>query len=116
MNVKINIGIVIKPKKKMTNKKMMKKRISMAKQDSVLPFLTMLGALGSLIGRVASAAKTVNSKAVRRQFQELQRRDCAMEQDCGLYLSPYKYGRGLYLSSYKRVQGVSTKKKTSKRR
>jgi len=73
----------------------------------------MLGALGSLIGRVASAAKMVNdSKAVRRQFQE--RRDCAMEQDCGLYLSPYKYGRGLYLSSYKRVQGVSTKKKNVK--
>ena len=63
---------------------------------------------------MASAAKMVNdSKAVRRQFQE--RRDCAMEQDCGLYLSPYKYGRGLYLSSYKRVQGVSTKKKKRQR-
>jgi len=40
----------------------------------------MLGALGSLIGGAASVAKAVNdSKAMRRQLEELQRHDHAME-------------------------------------
>ena len=57
-------------------------------------------------------AKTVNdSKAVRRQLEELQRHDHAMEQGRGLYLAPYKYGRGLYFGPYKHEQGVAAKKK-----
>lgn len=71
----------------------------------------MLGALGSLIGGAAGVAKAVNdSKAARRQLEELQRHDRAME-GRGLYLAPYKYGQGLYLGPYKRGQGVATKKK-----
>jgi len=77
-----------------------------------------LGALGFLIGGAASVAKAVNdSKATRRQLEELQRHDRAMEQGRGLYLAPYKYGRGLYLGPYKHEQSVAAKKKkTSKRR
>jgi len=72
----------------------------------------MLGALGSLIGGAASVTKAVNnSKAVRRQLEELQRHDRVMEQDRRLYLALYKYGRGLYLGPYKHGQGVAAKKK-----
>ncbi|KYQ55829.1 hypothetical protein ALC60_05259, partial [Trachymyrmex zeteki] len=95
-----------------------KKRIlPTAKQGGVLPILGMLGALGSLIGGAVSVAKAVNdSKAARRQLEELQRHDRAMEQGRGLYLASYKYGRGLYLAPYKRGRGVAAKKKkTSKR-
>ncbi|KYN28551.1 hypothetical protein ALC57_02030 [Trachymyrmex cornetzi] len=113
MKTKTNIGMGMKPKKTMrknTTKKITKKRIlPTAKRSGVLPFLPMLGALGSLIGGAGSVAKTVNdSKAARRQLEELQRHDRAMEQGRGLYLAPHKYGRG---------QGVAVKKKkTPKRR
>ena len=61
-------------------------------------------------------AKAVNdSKAARRQLEELQRHDRAMEQGRGLYLAPYKYGRGLYLGPYKRGQGIAAKKKKRQR-
>jgi len=69
----------------------------------------MLGALGSLIGGAAGVAKAV-SEAIRRQLEELQRHNRAMEGH-GLYLVPHKYGKGLHLGSYKRGQGVKTKKK-----
>jgi len=58
-------------------------------------------------------AKVVSdSKATRRQLEELQRHNRAMEGH-GLYLVPYKRGKGLYLDyiPYKRGQGVITKKK-----
>jgi len=56
----------------------------------------MLGALGSLIGGAASVVKAVNdSKAARRQLEELQRHNRAMEQGRGLYLAPYKHGQGV---------------------
>ena len=120
MKAKTKIGMGMKSKKKMTTrKKTTKKRIlPTAKRGGALPFLPMLGALGSLIGGAASVAKAVNdSKAARRQLEELQRHDRAMEQGRGLYLAPYKYGRGLYLGPYKRGQGVAAKKKkTPKRR
>ncbi|KYN12103.1 hypothetical protein ALC57_15739 [Trachymyrmex cornetzi] len=109
----------MKPQKKTTKKKKTKKRIlPTAKRGGMLPFLPMLGALGSLIGGAAGVAKAVNdSKAARRQLEELQRHDRAMEQCHGQYLAPHKYGRGLYLSPYKRGQGVAAnKKKTPKRR
>jgi len=77
----------------------------------------MLGALRSLIGGAASVAKAVNdSKAMRRQLEELQRHDHAMEQGRGLYLAPYKYGCGLYLGPYKHGQGVAAKKKKMPKR
>ncbi|KYN12120.1 hypothetical protein ALC57_15713 [Trachymyrmex cornetzi] len=119
MKAKTKIGMGMKPKKKAMRKKATKKRIlPTAKRGGALPFLPMLGALGSLIGGAASVAKAVNdSKAARRQLEELQRHDHAMEQGRGLYLAPYKYGRGLYLGPYKRGQGVAAKKKkTSNRR
>ena len=57
-------------------------------------------------------AKAVNdNKAARRQLEELQRHDRAMEQERGLYLAPHKYGRGLYLCPYKHGQGAAAKKK-----
>ena len=72
----------------------------------------MLSALGSLTGGVVSVAKTINdNKAARRQLEELQRHDRAMEQGRGLYLAPYKYGRRLYLGPYKHGQGAAAKKK-----
>jgi len=71
----------------------------------------MLGALGSLIGGAAGVAKAVSdSKASRRQLEELQRHNRAMEGH-ELYLAPHKYGKGLHLGPYKRGQGIITKKK-----
>jgi len=121
MKAKTKIGMGMKPKKKTTTtkKKTTKKRIlPTAKRGGALPFLPMLGALGSLIGGAASVAKAVNdNKAARRRLEELQRHDRAMEQGRGLYLAPYKYGRGLYLGPYKHGQGAAAKKKkTPKRR
>ncbi|KYN33873.1 hypothetical protein ALC56_11845, partial [Trachymyrmex septentrionalis] len=113
MKAKTKIGMGMKPKKKTTTtkKKTTKKRILPTVKRGALPFLPMLGALGSLIGGAASVAKAVNdNKAARRQLEELQRHD-AMEQSRGLYLAPYKYGRGLYLGPYKHGQGVAAKKK-----
>ena len=60
-----------------------------------------VGALESLIGWAVNMVKTVNdSKAARRQLEELQHHNRAMEQGRGLYLTQYKYGRGLYLDPY----------------
>ena len=105
MKAKTKIDMGMKPKKKTTTtkKKTMKKRIlPTAKRGGALPFLPMLGVLGSLIGGATSVAKAVNdNKAARRQLEELQRHDRAMEQGRGLYLAPYKYGRELYLGPYK---------------
>ncbi|KAL6268303.1 hypothetical protein P5V15_001424 [Pogonomyrmex californicus] len=55
----------------------------------------MLGAFGSLIGGAISVAKAVNDrKATRRQLEELQRHNRAMEtRGQRLYLAPYKGGR-----------------------
>ena len=82
MKTNNKFGMGMKPKKKTTTKKKMtKKRIlPRAKRGGALPFLPMLGALGSLIGGAASVAKAVNdNKAARRQLEELQRHDRAME-------------------------------------
>jgi len=111
MKAKTKIGI--DPKKKTTRKKTMKKRIlPIVKRVGALPFLPMLGALGSLIGGAAGMLKVVNdSKAARRQLEELQRHDCAIEQGRVFYLAPYKYERGLYLGPYKHGQGIAKKKR-----
>jgi len=116
MKAKTKIGMGMKTK---TKKNTAKKRIlPTKKRGGVLPILPMLGALGSLIGGAAGVAKAVSdNKAARRQLDELQRHNRAME-GRGLYLAPYKYGKGLYLGPYKRGQGIISKKKkkTSKRR
>jgi hypothetical protein len=81
-----------KTKKKRTAKK--KRILPVAKRGGVLPILPMLGVLGSLIGGAAGVAKAVNdSKAAQRHLEELKRHNRAMEGH-GLYLGPYKRGRG----------------------
>ncbi|KAL6257852.1 hypothetical protein P5V15_011449 [Pogonomyrmex californicus] len=114
---KIGMGMKAKTRKKPAKKK---KRILPTENEAALPILPMLGALGSLIDGAASVAKAVNDRKVaRRQLEELQRHNRAMEtRDQGLYLAPYKYGRGLYLAPYKRGRGATAKKekKMSKRR
>ncbi|XP_018371529.1 PREDICTED: LOW QUALITY PROTEIN: uncharacterized protein LOC108766619 [Trachymyrmex cornetzi] len=68
MKTKTKIGMGMKPKK--TTKKTTKKRIlPTAKRGVALPFLSILGALGSLIGGAASVAKAINdSKAARQEI------------------------------------------------
>jgi len=103
---KTKIGIGLKTKVK-TKKKTAKKRVfPTAKRGGILPILPILGTLGSLIDGTAGVAKAISdSKATRRQLEELQRHNRAMEGH-GLYLAPYKHGKGLYLDLYKRRQGV----------
>lgn len=116
---KIGMGMNAKTRKRKTTTTKNKRVLPSAKRGGMLPILPMLGVLGSLIGGAANVAKAVSArKDARRQLEELQRHNRAMEQGRGLYLAPYKYGRGIYLGPYKRGQGVSTKrkKKTSKRR
>ncbi|KAL6258218.1 hypothetical protein P5V15_010146 [Pogonomyrmex californicus] len=95
MKAKTKIGMGMKAKKKAGKKK--KQILPIAKRGGVLPILPILGALGSWIGEVASVAKTINNrKAARRQLEELQRHTRAMEtRGRGLYLAPYKHGRGI---------------------
>jgi len=79
------------------------------KLGGLLPFLPMLGALGSLIGGAAGVAKAVNDgKVARRQLEELQRHNRTMESR-GLYLVPYKRG------SSARTKGAKKSKKSSRK-
>ena len=99
MKAKTKFGMGLKTKKSI--KKRTKKRIlPIAKRGGILPLLPLLGVLGSLAGGAAGVAKAVNdSKAAQRQLEEMQRHNRAME------------GRGLYLTPYKRGRGVSKGKK-----
>jgi len=74
-----------------TRKNTAKKRIlPIGKRGGAMSILPMSGALGSLIGGAAGVAKAVSdSKAARRQLEELQGHNRAMK------------GQGLYLTSYK---------------
>jgi len=73
MKAKTKIGMDMKTKTR-TKKNTAKKRIlPKGKRGGVLPILLMLGALGSLIGGAADVAKVSDSKAARRQLEELQR-------------------------------------------
>lgn len=107
MKAKTKIGMGLKTKKKKPMKRATNKRIlPVAKRGGILPILPLLGVLGSLVGGAAGVAKAVNdNKAAQRQLEELKRHNHAMEGH-GLYLAPYKRGRG----------ASSRKKKTSKRR
>lgn len=96
MKAKTKLGMGMRKRKRTVRKKRI---LPIAKRGGLLPFLPMLGALGSLIGGAAGVAKAVNDgKAARRQLEELQRHNRAME------------GRGLYLAPYKRGSGARTKR------
>jgi len=88
-------------KTKVKTKKKTKRVLPTTKRGGILSILSMLSALGSLIGGAAGVAKAVrDSKTTRRHFEELQRHNRAMEGH-GLYLAPYKYEKGLHLGPYK---------------
>jgi len=61
-------------KTKVKTKKKTKRVFPTAKRGDILPIMPMLGALGSLISGAAGVTKAVSdSKATRRQLEELQR-------------------------------------------
>ncbi|XP_071649168.1 uncharacterized protein [Temnothorax longispinosus] len=92
MKAKTKLGMGLKTKKKM---KKTKRILPVAKRGGILPILPLLGVLGSLVGGAAGVAKAVNdNKAARRQLEEMQRHNRVMEGH-GLYLAPYKRGRGV---------------------
>lgn len=107
MRSKTKLGMGLKKLVKKAQKKsgLKKKRIlSIAKRGGILPIIPILGALGSLIGGAAGVAKAVNDKkAAQRQLEEIHRHNRSME------------GRGLYLTPYKRGKGVIKKKKKFRR-
>src|SRR5437588_303339 len=87
--------------------------IPIPKHGGFLPFLIQLfaslSATGALAGGAAGMAKAVNdAKSAKRQLEEAQRHNQAMESIAlgktaghGLYLKPYKTtGLGLYLKPY----------------
>jgi len=102
MKAKTKIGMGLKMKKRLTRKRI----LPVAKRGGILPILPLLGVLGSIVGGAAGIAKAVNdNKASQRELEELKRHNRVME------------GRGVYLAPYKRGRGISKrKKKTSKRR
>ncbi|KYN50305.1 hypothetical protein ALC62_10890 [Cyphomyrmex costatus] len=88
MKAKTKLGMGVRKRKKSRRTRI----LSVAKRGGFLPILPVLGALGSLIGGAASVAKAVGDrKAARRQLEELQRHNRAME-GCGLYIAPHKRG------------------------
>ena len=70
----------------------------------LIPLFAGLSATGALAGGAAGIAKAVNdAKAAKRQLEESQRHNSAMEAIAvgkGLYLKPYKTGYGSYLKPY----------------
>lgn len=101
MKAKTKLGMGMKRKRKTKKRRV----LPIAKRGGFLPLLPMLGAIGSLIGGAAGVAKAVNAgKAARRQLEELQRHNRATE------------GRGLYLAPYKRGKGVGGRRRGKKKR
>lgn len=98
MKTKTKLGMGLKKKKSNDNsgKKKKKRALPIAKRGGFLPFLLpALSAIGALTGGAAGVAKAVNdAKAARKQLEEMQRHNRAME-GRGLYLAPYKKGKGL---------------------
>lgn len=68
-----------------------------------LPFLLpALSAIGALTGGTAGVIKTINdAKATEKLLEEAERHNRAME-GRGLYLSPYKSGKGLKKKKFQR--------------
>lgn len=82
--------------------------IPIPKTGGVLPLIPIfagLSALGTLAGGAAGIAKTVNDyKAGQQNLREAERHNKAMEAlvlGKGLYIKPYKNGKGLYIHSSK---------------
>ncbi|XP_026669868.1 uncharacterized protein LOC113464421 [Ceratina calcarata] len=101
MKTKTKLGIGLKTKNKSCSKrksssKKKKRVLPIARRGGFLPFLLpALSAIGALTGGAAGVAKAVNDvKATRKQLEEVQRHNRAME-GRGLYLVPYKKGSGL---------------------
>lgn len=93
-------------------KKTRRRTLPVAKRGGFLPLLPALGALGSLIGGAAGVAKAVSDgKASRRQLEELQRHNRAME-GRGLYLAPYKRGGSIARRGGRTVRRKKKKKKS----
>ena len=93
---KLGMGMVRRKMKE----KVKKRLLPVAKRGGILPLLPLLGVIGSLAGGAAGVAKAVNdAKATKRQLEEMKRHNRAME------------GRGIYLAPYKQGKGVSRKKK-----
>lgn len=70
--------------------------LPVAKRGGFLPLLLpALSAIGALSGGAAGIYKTINdARVARKQLEEVQRHNRAME-GRGLYLKPYKAGRGV---------------------
>jgi len=70
----------------------------------LIPLFAGLSATGALAGGAAGIAKAVNdAKAAKRQLEESQRHNSAMEAIAlgkGLYLKPHKTGYGIYLKPH----------------
>lgn len=110
MKAKTKLGMGMRGRTRKTRRA--KRTLPVAKRGGLLPILPMLGALGSLIGGAASVAKAVGDrKAARRQLEELQRHNRAMEGQ-GLYLTPYKRGGG---GTRRRKSGLKKKNRGKKR-
>lgn len=82
--------------------------ISIPKTGGILPLIPIfagLSALGSLAGGAAGIAKAVNDyKTAQKNFQESERHNKMMESIAigkGLYIKPYKKGRGLFVNCSK---------------
>ncbi|KYN05740.1 hypothetical protein ALC62_03326 [Cyphomyrmex costatus] len=105
MKAKTKIGMGLKTKKKKSTKKRI---LPVAKRGGILPMLPLLGVVGSLVGGAAGVAKAINdSKAAQRQLEELKRHNRVMEGH-GVYLAPYKRGRGI---SRKKIKKIGKKKR-----
>ncbi|KAL6255609.1 hypothetical protein P5V15_012857 [Pogonomyrmex californicus] len=90
MKAKTKLGMGLRKKRRKTTTRRI---LPMVKRGGLLPIFPILGTLGSLIGGAAGVAKAVNaSKTARRQLEELQRHNRAMEGH-GLHLAPYKRQR-----------------------
>ncbi|KYN07158.1 hypothetical protein ALC62_01878 [Cyphomyrmex costatus] len=88
MKAKTMMGMGLKIKKRKS-----KRILLIAKRGGILPVLPLLGVLGSFAP--AGVAKAVNdSRAAERQLEEMQRHNRFMEGH-GVYLAPYKRGRGV---------------------
>ncbi|KAL6262024.1 hypothetical protein P5V15_007115 [Pogonomyrmex californicus] len=100
MKAKTKLDMDLKKKKRKTTRRI----LPTAKRGSLLPIFPILGTLGSLIGGAAGVAKAVNAnKAARRQLEELQRHNRAMEGPVGLHLASYKRGSGVTRRTKKKI-------------
>jgi len=63
-----------------------------------------LGVFSSLVSGLAGVAKAINdNKAAQCQLEELKRHNCVMEGH-GVYLAPYKRGRGVTTKKIKNIK------------